>query len=244
MTDVIDIGAADGVTVLKLVRPPVNALDLRLLDELTAAMRAVEGPVVISGSGSCFSAGVDLRAILDGGREYTEAFLPSLITAFRAVFDHPGPVVAAVNGHAIAGGCVIAMAADARFMSGGTIGISEIAVGVPFPTVAIEICRYAMGRTATLAALGAESVPPDVAAARGWVDEVVEPAQLLDRAVTCAAELGAHSPSAYALTKAQLHAPAHAAIEAGAAQDAAAREAWLAETTRRRIAAFLAGLRG
>jgi enoyl-CoA hydratase len=76
------------------------------------------------------------------------------------------------------------------------------------------------------------------------VDEVVEPAQLLDRAVTCAAELGAHSPSAYALTKAQLHAPAHAAIEAGAAQDAAAREAWLAETTRRRIAAFLAGLRG
>ena len=62
--------------------------------------------VRITGSGKCFSAGVDLRAVIDGGRGYTERFL-----------DYPGPVVAAINGHAIAGGCVVAVAADVRPLS-------------------------------------------------------------------------------------------------------------------------------
>ena len=197
----IEHSAADGVAVLTLARPPVNALDLELLDALTKALREQDGPVVITGTGSCFSAGVDLRAILDGGDAYTRAFLNSLVAAFLAVFEHPAPVVAAVNGHAIAGGCVIAMAADVRLMSAGTIGISEIAVGVPFPAAALEICRYAMGPSVTVAALGGEGVSADVALARGWVDAVVASDDLLERAVARARELGEHSPTAYAFTK-------------------------------------------
>jgi enoyl-CoA hydratase len=240
---VIDTRSADGVTVLTLARPPVNALDLDLLDGLVAAMHAASGPLVITGAGHCFSAGVDLRAILDGGADYTRMFLSSLIAAFRAVFDHPAPVVAAVNGHAIAGGCVIAMAADVRLMSGGTIGISEIAVGVPFPATALEICRYSMGSSVTVAALAGESVPPDVALRRGWLEAVVAPTELLDRAVVRAAELGAHSPTAYAFTKSQLHAPAYAAIDAAAVREVAVRDGWTAPETRSRIVDFLASLR-
>ena len=121
-------------------------------------MRSIEGPIVLTGAGACFSAGVDLRAILDGGATYTDRFLAAVSAAFLAVFDHPAPVVAAINGHAIAGGCVLAMAADVRLMSTGLIGLSEVAVGVPFPVAALEICRYAMGPSVTRAVLQADNI--------------------------------------------------------------------------------------
>ncbi|BBW99423.1 hypothetical protein BST36_11895 [Mycolicibacterium moriokaense] len=141
----MDVEVIDGVSVLRLNRPPVNALDLELVTDAVETLGRLEGPVVITGTGKCFSAGVDLRAVAEGGREYTDRFLDVMPASFLAVFDYPGPVVAAINGHAIAGGCVIAMAADVRLMSAGTIGLTEVAVGVPFPAAALEICRYAMG---------------------------------------------------------------------------------------------------
>ena len=134
----MDIQIVDGVSTVRLDHPPVNALDLGLLDDVIDAMSGITGPVVITGAGRCFSAGVDLPAIVDGGAEYTDRFMTALSAAFLAVFDHPAPVVAAINGHAIAGGCVFAMAADIRLMSAGTIGLTELAVGAMFPMAAIE----------------------------------------------------------------------------------------------------------
>ena len=94
---------------------------------------------------------------------------------FRAVFDHPRPLVAAVNGHAIAGGCVIAAGCDYRFMSAGTIGVTELLVGVPFPATALEAIRYVVGpRTAALVLTG-KTLRPEEAQAVGLVDEVVPP---------------------------------------------------------------------
>ncbi|HYR16862.1 MAG TPA: enoyl-CoA hydratase/isomerase family protein, partial [Mycobacterium sp.] len=141
----MDVELADGVTIVRIDHPPVNAFDLGQVDDAVATVRSIKGPIVLTGAGSCFSAGVDLRAIIDGGPDHTDRFLTAIAAAFLAVFDHPAPVVAAINGHAIAGGCVLAMAADVRLMSGGLIGLSEVAVGVPFPVAALEICRYAMG---------------------------------------------------------------------------------------------------
>lgn len=231
-----------GVTVVRLNRPPVNALDIELNEALAATLGRSAGPVVLTGTGRCFSAGVDLRAILDGGPDYTGRFLETLVAAFLAVFDYPAPVVAAINGHALAGGCVLAMAADARHMSAGTIGITEIAVGVPFPISAIEICRYVMGASSTAAALGGESVTPEEAVRLGWVDAIAEPRELLDVAVAHARRLGALSPEVYAFTKQQLHRPARAAITNGADDDAQVVRAWRSDATRARIAAFVASL--
>jgi enoyl-CoA hydratase len=236
------VDLVDGVTTLRLDHPPVNALDLELLDAIVATMGHLDGPVVITGAGRCFSAGVDLRAISDGGSDYTDRFITSLSPALLAVFDHPAPVVAAVNGHAIAGGCVLAMAADVRLMSAGTIGITELAVGVPFPMAALEICRYAMGTSATRAALQADTIDVDSASARGWVDEVVAPADLFPRAIAVAHELGQHSPTAYAATKEQLHRPARTAIDAGAETDAKVRASWTSDATRARVTAFIDAL--
>jgi enoyl-CoA hydratase len=232
----------DGVTTVRFDHPPVNALDLDLLDDIIVTMRGLDGPVVLTGAGRCFSAGVDLRAILDGGADYTDRFMTALSAAFLAVFDHPAPVVAAINGHAIAGGCVFAMAADMRLMSGGTIGLTELAVGAMFPMSALEICRHAMGPSASQAALGAGTVDVSTAAALGWVDEVVTDDELLPRATALAYELGQYAPAAYAVTKEQLHRPARIAIDAGADTDDVVRASWMSEETHARIAAYLKSL--
>ncbi len=234
--------AVDGVTIVRFDHPPVNALDLDLLEVIIASMRNVTGPVVITGAGRCFSAGVDLRALVDGGTEYAERFITALSEAFLALFDHPAPVVAAINGHAIAGGCVLAMCADVRLMSAGTIGLTEMAVGVPFPVAALEICRSAMGTSVTRAALQANTIDAATALARGWIDAVVPDDELIDQALATARELGQYSPAAYAATKRQLHQPARAAIDAGAEMDAEVRASWITEETRIRIAAFVEAL--
>jgi enoyl-CoA hydratase len=238
----MSVEVIDGVSLVRFDHPPVNALDLDLLDDLILTMRGIDGPVVITGTGRCFSAGVDLRAIVDGGAEYTARFMTALSAAFLAVFDHPAPVVAAINGHAIAGGCVFAMAADVRLMADGTIGLTELAVGAMFPMSAVEICRHAMGPSVTQAALGAGTVDVSTAAALGWVDEVVTAGELLPRATALAGELSQFAPAAYAMTKEQLHRPARTAIDAGSETDDIVRASWMSEETHARIAAYLKSL--
>jgi len=186
---------------------------------------------------------VDLRAIIDGGADYTDRFLAAVSAAFLAVFDHPAPVVAAINGHAIAGGCVLAMAADVRLMSSGLIGLSEVAVGVPFPVAALEVCRYAMGPSVTGAVLRADNVDIRTAAERGWIDEVVAPDDLLARAVGTARALGQHPSTAYAAMKEQLHRHAREAIDAGGELDSNVRAMWKSNETRARISAFVDALK-
>ena len=239
----MDVDVVDGVTVMRMNHPPVNAVDLELADTAVATIRDIGGPIVLTGTGKCFSAGVDLPAVVEGGDEYLDRFMTSAWAAFSAVFDHPAPVVAAINGHAIAGGCVLAMAADVRLMSSGLIGLSELVVGVPFPVVALEICRYAMGRSAARAVLQAESIDAESALARGWIDEVVSPDNLHPRAIETARTMGQYAPAAYAAMKEQLHRPAKTLIESSADMDAKVRANWMSEETRARIAGFMDALK-
>ena len=142
--------------------------------------------VVLTGQGGMFSAGVNLIRARDGGARYIGKFLPVLNRMFDTVFFFPKPVVAAINGHAIAGGCVLACCADRRLMAraAGRIGITELLVGLPFPALAFEVMRFtaAPQRLSALVYSGA-TFPPDEAIARGLIDEIAEPAALLDDAV-------------------------------------------------------------
>src|SRR3954463_2665320 len=211
----MEVSQQGRVAVATLQHGKVNALDVELLRAITATMRALSsaGAVVMTGHDRAFSAGVDLRRIAEGGPAYAEEFLPALSEAFLSVFDCPRPVVAAVNGHAIAGGCVIAAAADLRLMSGGTIGLTELLVGVQFPTVPLEISRYAFGAVAARLALTGETFGVDEAFRLGLADEVVAPDELLPRALARAAALGKISSHVYAATKEQLHRAARERIE-------------------------------
>src|SRR5258708_24895480 len=122
-------------------------MSMEFCEALTARFAEISSAraVVMTASGRTFSAGVDLVRLLEGGAPYVGKFLPVLSNMFAAVFSHPAPVVAAINGHAIAGGCVLACAADKRLMArdGGRIGVTELLVGVPFPPAAMEIIRCA-----------------------------------------------------------------------------------------------------
>ena len=233
----------DEVTVLRIEHGRVGALDVELLDALTEAVSGSDRALVITGTGSSFSAGGDLRRILEGRRPYTEALLTALSRTYRAVFDHPRPTVAAVNGHAIAGGCVLALACDLRLMSGGRIGLTELAVGVPFPTTALEVVQHALGPRTGRVLLGGQIEDREHALALGMVDELTEPGDLVPRAVALAAELAARSPESYRLAKVQLHRQANAVIEASAGDDAAVLAGWTSDDTRLRIETALAALK-
>src|SRR5436305_10167261 len=125
----------DGVLTLRLAHGKAGALGVELVDALLHELDGAAGDVralVLTGTGSIFSAGVDLFRLTREGADYVRRFLPLLSRFFRVLFAFPMPVVAAVNGHAIAGGCVIALACDVRLMAegGGKIGVPELLVGV------------------------------------------------------------------------------------------------------------------
>ena len=201
------------MAVLRLAHGRANALDpevLRALGEAVTAA-ATAGAIVLTGSGAMFSAGVDLKRLAADGPDYPAALIPALVDCFGRLFHHPRPVVAALNGHAIAGGCVIACAADRRLAARGParFGVTELLVGVPFPAIALEIMRMVIpprlfaemiyaGRTWTL----------DEAAAHGLIDTMVEADALLDAAVKEAERLAAIPADAFASTKAQARQPA------------------------------------
>ncbi|MGH3759273.1 enoyl-CoA hydratase/isomerase family protein [Actinophytocola sp.] len=234
-----------GIAVLRLNHGPVNALDLELLAALPGALADVAGApaVVLTGAGRCFSAGVDLKRIVDGGPAYVAEFLPALSTAALALFDHPRPTVAAVNGHALAGGCVLAAACDVRLMSAGTIGLTELAAGVPFPTVPLEIMRHAAGPVADRLVLTADTVDPAAAHAAGLVGAVVAPEELLGEAVRRAGRLAATPADVYALSKEQLHRPTRQRIDAGRPlDDPRVLELWSSPATHAVLREFLASL--
>ena len=241
----LDVEQRSGVTVVSLRHGKVNALDLELLRALTAAMRDLDGngAVVITGAGSAFSAGVDLNRIVAGGKPYVQEFLPALSEAFLAVFDHPGPVVAAVNGHAIAGGCVIAAACDLRMMSLGKIGLAELSVGVPFPVSAMEILRHAIGPAVGHLVLTAALLDASPARSIGLVHEVTGPDVLLDAAIDRAEQMARVPAEVFAFSKRQLQQPARDRIAARSGDDEAVLATWSSDRTRDTIARYLDALR-
>ncbi|GAA2213509.1 enoyl-CoA hydratase/isomerase family protein [Nonomuraea monospora] len=235
-----------GIAVLTLANGPVNVLDLELLSAVPEVLASVADAraVVVTGGGRAFSAGVDLKRIVEGGPGYVEKFLPALSEAVLALFGHPKPVVAAVNGHALAGGCVLAAACDVRLMSGGTIGLTELAAGVPFPTVPLEVMRHAVGPALDTMVLRAERLPAGRAAEIGLVHEVVEPDRLVTEALRRAEELCAVPSDVYAFSKRQLHTPALERVRAfQASDDVEVLRMWSSERTMATLRGYLASLR-
>ena len=207
----VRVDQVDGVAVVRLASGKVNALDLELLEEITDVFQAITADsVVLTGAGPNFSAGVDLWRVVEGGSDYVRAFLPALDRAFLAVFGLGKPTVAAINGHAVAGGAILAAACDHRVMATGrgTIGVTGMLVGMAFPPTALEILGYGFGEPAAhRAALTGHTLAPAEALAAGYVDELAAPDLLLDTAVARAQPPA--SPDAYRLTKALLQAAVH-----------------------------------
>jgi len=201
----------EGIVILRLAHGKVSALDLELVESLALAFAEIATSdaraVVLTGTGTTFSAGVDLFRLVDGGREYAERFVPALSRMLLDLFAMPKPVIASVNGHAIAGGAILTLAADYRLMAAGTarIGIPEMLVGVPFPPSVLEAVRFALPpQHLQMLIYTGRSVTPDDALRYGLIDEVVEADKLASRTAELAQHFATRIPETFALTKRQL----------------------------------------
>jgi enoyl-CoA hydratase/carnithine racemase len=192
----IETTAADGIVELKLARAPVNALNPALCEDLIAALaNAIDGGaqgIVLSGGTKVFSAGLDVPYLLSLGdnREALMAAWESFFLAARAIAESPVPVVAAIGGHAPAGGCVLALCCDYRVMARSEdpakpyrIGLNETQVGLVVPVGILRLMQRVVGtyRAERLVVAG-DMVEAERAERIGLVDELVAADQVSARA--------------------------------------------------------------
>jgi enoyl-CoA hydratase len=203
----------DGLALVTLAHGKANALDtefcLAIAETFEGFGQDVRG-VVLTGSGNIFSAGVDLVRMSSEDLGYVADFLPAFDRAILALFNYTRPLVAAVNGHAIAGGCLVACTADYRIMADGAfrIGVPELKVGVPFPPAALEVLRFATPeRYMQELASGEKIYDAEEALTHGLVHKVVPAEDLLEAATREATRLVSLQARAFSLTKAMLRRP-------------------------------------
>ena len=231
----------EGVEVLRMDRPPANALDLELVqalgDGLTAAAAHGARAVVFAGRPGMFSGGLDVPALLTLDRAGVLGFWSAFLRLTRMLVGSPAPVVAAVTGHAPAGGAVLAIHCDYRVAADGefVIGLNEVSVGLPVPPSILRCLEYLVGRrqAARLAVQGL-LVPMAEAARVGLVDELCHLDEVVERAIAVAQRLASLPPIAMSATrrscKAELLEPLDEAQEAELATSY-----WFSDETQREM---------
>ncbi len=215
-----DVLERDQVAHITLRYGRVNAMDIEFCRALehrlqvlsTSSLRAV----TITGHGHVFSAGIDLKRWLAEPQDYVVPFLEVIESLFRTCFTFPKPLISLINGHAIAGGCMLAIAADYRLLApGAKIGIPELRVGVPLPITAVEMVRFVAANQAfqRLVNVGATFSDTD-AIAVGLADEIVPVDQMALAAARIVDEFCVVPTATFKFSKQQTRAPVLAAIAA------------------------------
>jgi enoyl-CoA hydratase len=233
------------LAVVRIEHPPANALNPELLAELESLRAELAddppGAVVIAGRGRFFSAGVDLKLVPTMSRDEQRAMVDGINQLVLGWYCFPRPVVAAVTGHAIAGGMVIALCADYRVgASEGKLGLTELRAGVPYPVAAIRLVQAELaGPAARALALRAHLVEPEEALRLGLVDELAGPGEVLERACDLAEEMASFGGQAYGRTKRELRGETLRAIEEAVRAGDPLLEAWLDEESPHAAAAIL-----
>ncbi len=217
----IDVQSHDGIATVFLKRGKVNALNPAVVDELTSLFHGLRDDpasrgVVLTGRGSFFSFGFDVPEFLSYSREQFTEFVTGFTSLYRMLFMFPKPVVMALNGHAIAGGCMLALAADRAIMAQGSakISLNEIGFGSSVFAGSTVMLQFRTGAHATEILYSGAMYSPAEALALGLVDEVVAPEELIERAQAVVGELASKRPEAFASIKSLLRQPAADAMSA------------------------------
>jgi enoyl-CoA hydratase len=217
------------VALLRLENGKANAISPSFLDRLDGLLGQLghARAAVIVGQGSAFSAGLDLPSLIDLDRVTMRAFILRFDAVMMRVFELPIPLVAAVNGHAVAGGCVLALQADVRIGADreARIGLNEVQLGIGLPAAVSETLRWQVpGSSLAAIALEGRLFSPREALQLGLLHEVVPESGLLDHALQRASALAALPPAGVRMVKQSLRRPAAAAARA---QEEAEADRWL-----------------
>ena len=224
MTTAVTYALTDGVAIITMDDGKANAMSLAVQQGIHAALDQAEkdgAPVVLTGRAGILSAGFDLKTLASGGQGAIEMLNGGIELAIR-LLSFPNPVVIACPGHAIAMGVFVLLSADYRIGIKGNYRYTanEVAIGMTMPFSTIEILRQRVTPAAlTRSVLLAEVFTPDNAVETGFLDLVVEEAQLMPTAIAFAQSTSALNAGAHAASKKRLRADVLAAIRDGLAKD-------------------------
>jgi enoyl-CoA hydratase len=187
---------------IRLEGPGKNSLSTELMERTLAAVReAGDAPIFLTGAGDTFCAGLNLKEVVALDEPGLVKFLGVLEDLVEALYDHPGPTVAFVNGHAIAGGCVMAQCCDVRVMTareGARMGLNEVALGLRFPPRTFKMCANRVpGPALARVVLEASLYSAKESLELGLIDVIAEE----EDARTRLEKLAAHPRDAYAAAK-------------------------------------------
>ncbi|GAB4261286.1 MAG: enoyl-CoA hydratase/isomerase family protein [Deferrisomatales bacterium] len=212
----VEVDRHGGVAVLTMTRPKVNALSGAMVRAISEGLSEVCGDasvgavVLASGMERAFSAGFDLKELDELASEPFEGFIESFAALYRQIATAPVPVVAAVGGHALAGGAILALACDRRVFAEGQwgFGLTEVDLGVPLPPGVVHLIRTVGGeRVALEACVFGRRYTPAEARQVGLADRLVAPEALPEAAGAEAAELAAKPRGALAAIREQFRVP-------------------------------------
>jgi enoyl-CoA hydratase/carnithine racemase len=234
----------EGLVTLRLNKPRGNALDEPLVEALASAAadidsdESVRGVLLASGHPRLFCPGLDLVALVGYDRPAMERFFGKFEEAMIALYALRQPLVAAVSGAAVAGGCILALTADHRVLRRGSpIGLNEVRVGVPLPWWVLTLLRTSLSPAAlTSVALLGRNFSDEEACETGLVQEVLPEEGFEATALERLEDLARRDPAALGTTKAWLR---HGALEemraGGPERRAAFLDAWFSPATQTRI---------
>src|SRR5258708_6777422 len=213
----------DGLLILTLARGKANALNAAMLEDLHGAVAQAHAPdvrglVLASGCPKFFSGGFDVKEVFQYDRETMTLYFGSFMDLYEDLFRLPKPVVAALSGHTVAGGAVLALACDVRVMAEGPFrfALNEVNLGVVLPAGIIRMAVDAIGaRHARELFLAGEPLSPTRALEIGLVSELAPPERVLERAVALARYLSEKPAGAFAgIKRTVIEACGHAAAGA------------------------------
>lgn len=205
---------------LQLNRPPANALSPDLISALTRSIKSAPQDgmraLVLSGRPGMFSAGLDIPLLLTLSRSDIAALWRDFYELLRTLASSPLPMVAAITGHAPAGGTVLTIFCDHRITANGNwkIGLSEVQVGLQLPPVIYLALRRLVGsHQAERLGVRGLLLSPAEAAEMGLVDKVIPAEQLVPRAITWSREMLSLPRGAMSITRQQARADLVALFE-------------------------------
>lgn len=206
----INTETTDGLLIIRMARGKANALNSAMVDELARAMREAEtdggvrAVVLASDLPNFFSGGFDVREVFGYARDAMMDFFGRFIDLYEGMLLIRKPVVAAVSGHAYAGGAVLSLAADARVMADGPYGfaLNEINIGLVLPPGMMRMAMRAAGPAAARElVLGGKAFTPADSLAVGLADRTVEAAGVIGAAAGLAREFARKPPETFGKVK-------------------------------------------
>ncbi len=203
----ITIEAHDAVAFLRLNNGVTNAISPVMLDDLAAGVKRIKSEfkgMVLAGGDKFFCIGLDLPGLLQLSRSEMTEFYFKFNQAVLDLYTMPIPTASAIAGHATAGGAILGLSSDFRFVAAGRkfIGFNEIKIGVPVPYLADLMLRQAVGdRCATEMMYTGEFLEPETAAKSGLVDAVLAPEDLEAQTLAKIAEMAALPPYGFTAIK-------------------------------------------